>query len=123
MSRKPDGQARIDAMMRLALTSARRGEGLTHPNPSVGAVVFRGDTVLGRGRTRPPGGPHAEIVALASARRRFGQARLRGAGLAVTLEPCVHQGRTGPCVDALIDAGIARVYAGCGDSNPVPRRS
>ena len=102
-------------MMRLALRAARRGEGLTHPNPSVGAVVFRADRVLGRGRTRPPGGPHAEVVALDDARRRFGAARLRGASMAVTLEPCVFRGRTGPCTEAIIASGVSRVYVGVRD--------
>ena len=104
--------------MRLALGQARRAEGSTFPNPPVGAVVYRGDRVLGRGYTRPAGGPHAEIVALDSARRRHGRAGLRGASLAVTLEPCCHQGRTPPCTDAIADAGIARVAVG----HPDPSR-
>lgn len=98
--------------MRLALGQARRAEGTTFPNPPVGAVVYRGDRVLGRGHTRPAGGPHAEIVALESARRRHGRASLRGASLAVTLEPCCHQGRTPPCCTAVADAGISRVVVG-----------
>lgn len=102
-------------MMRRALRAAARGDGLTHPNPSVGAVVFRGDEVLGTGTTRPPGGPHAEIVAMDRARRRHGAAALRGASLAVTLEPCSFTGRTGPCTDAILAAGIGRVVAGCRD--------
>jgi len=115
LTRRIDAPARVDAMMRLALSSARRGEGLTHPNPSVGAVVFRGDQLLGRGRTRPPGGPHAEVVALADAERRYGAARVRGAAMAVTLEPCVFRGRTGPCTAAIIESGVARVYIGVRD--------
>lgn len=107
--------------MRLALAQARRAEGRTHPNPGVGAVVFRGDRVLGRGCTRPPGGPHAEVVALRAATRRHGARAVRGASLAVTLEPCDHQGRTGPCTQALIDAGLARVYAGHRDPAPHAR--
>ena len=98
--------------MRLALGQARRAEGSTFPNPPVGAVVYRGDRVLGRGYTRPPGGPHAEIVALENARRRHGGACLRGASLAVTLEPCCHQGRTPPCITAVANAGISRVAVG-----------
>ena len=86
--------------MRLALAQARRASGRTFPNPAVGAVVFRGDRVLGRGCTQPPGGPHAEIVALERAARRHGARALRGASLAVTLEPCCHTGRTPPCTDA-----------------------
>ncbi len=104
--------------MQAALRLAAAGDGTTWPNPSVGAVVFRGEKILGRGRTRPVGGDHAEIVALASARRRVGDRGLRGASLAVTLEPCAVQGRTGPCVEALVEAGLRRVFIGCRDSNP-----
>ncbi len=104
--------------MRLALASGRRGLGITHPNPSVGAVVFRGDRVLGRGHTRPPGGPHAEVVALRAATRRHGAAAVRGASMAVTLEPCCFTGRTPPCTEAILDAGIARVAVGMRDPHP-----
>lgn len=104
--------------MRLALAAARASSGRTWPNPPVGAVVFRGDRVLSRGRTRPPGGPHAEAVALDRALRRHGARAVRGASLAVTLEPCCHQGRTGPCTDRVLAAGIARVYAGHRDPHP-----
>lgn len=104
--------------MRLALASARRALGRTFPNPSVGAVVFRGERVLGRGATRPPGGAHAEIVAIEQAARRHGRRALRGASLAVTLEPCSHHGRTPPCTDALVAAGLARVYVGHRDPSP-----
>lgn len=96
--------------MRLALRAARSAEGRTFPNPPVGAVVFRGDRVLGRGATRPVGGPHAEVVALERAARRGH--RLRGASMAVTLEPCSHVGRTGPCAKRIIEAGIRRVFVG-----------
>ncbi|MGH0028688.1 MAG: bifunctional diaminohydroxyphosphoribosylaminopyrimidine deaminase/5-amino-6-(5-phosphoribosylamino)uracil reductase RibD [Myxococcota bacterium] len=101
-----------EAAMRLALAQARASSGRTAPNPPVGAVVFRGDRVLGRGRTQPPGGPHAEIVALDRALRRHGARAVRGASLAVTLEPCCHQGRTGPCTERILADGIARVFAG-----------
>jgi diaminohydroxyphosphoribosylaminopyrimidine deaminase/5-amino-6-(5-phosphoribosylamino)uracil reductase len=104
--------------MRLALREARRAAGRTFPNPAVGAVVFRAGRVLGRGFTRPPGGPHAEIVALESTRRRAGARALRGAELAVTLEPCCFTGRTGPCTDAILRAGIRRVWVGAGDPHP-----
>jgi diaminohydroxyphosphoribosylaminopyrimidine deaminase/5-amino-6-(5-phosphoribosylamino)uracil reductase len=104
--------------MRLALAQARRADGSAHPNPPVGAVVVRGGRVLGRGFTRPPGGPHAEIVALESARRRHGARALRGATLAVTLEPCGHHGRTGPCTEAILAAGIGRVWIGQRDPSP-----
>jgi diaminohydroxyphosphoribosylaminopyrimidine deaminase/5-amino-6-(5-phosphoribosylamino)uracil reductase len=104
--------------MRLALAQARRASGRTWPNPPVGAVVVRGDRVLGRGFTRPPGGPHAEVVALDAARRRHGAAALRGATLAVTLEPCCFHGRTPPCTDAVIASGVARVWIGERDPDP-----
>src|SRR4051812_11358581 len=79
--------------------------GTTSPNPPVGAVVLAADgTVAGEGATAPPGGPHAEVRALAQAGERA-----RGGTAVVTLEPCAHTGRTGPCADALLAAGIARV--------------
>jgi diaminohydroxyphosphoribosylaminopyrimidine deaminase/5-amino-6-(5-phosphoribosylamino)uracil reductase len=105
--------------MRSALAQARRALGRTFPNPAVGAVVFRAGRILGRGATRPPGGDHAEIAALRAAERRFGARALRGASMAVTLEPCCHQGRTGPCSEALVAAGLRRVYVGCRDPHPL----
>jgi diaminohydroxyphosphoribosylaminopyrimidine deaminase/5-amino-6-(5-phosphoribosylamino)uracil reductase len=79
--------------------------GTTSPNPAVGAVILdAGGTTVGEGATHPPGGPHAEVVALAQAGERA-----RGGTAVVTLEPCAHTGRTGPCADALIRAGVARV--------------
>lgn len=107
-----------ESAMRLALAEARRASGRTWPNPPVGAVVVRGGRVLGRGSTRPPGGAHAEVVALESARRRHGAAAVRGATLAVTLEPCCFEGRTPPCTDAVLAAGVARVLVGEGDPHP-----
>lgn len=104
--------------MRLALAQARRASGRVFPNPAVGAVVFRGGRVLGRGFTRPPGGAHAEMVALEAAARRHGAAALRGASLAVTLEPCCTEGRTGPCTEAILDARIGRVFVGQVDPHP-----
>lgn len=101
-----------EAAMRLALAQARAARGRTYPNPAVGAVVYRGDRVLGRGRTRPAGGPHAEIVALERAVRRAGARSVKGASVAVTLEPCNHTGRTGPCTEALLAAGVRRVFVG-----------
>jgi diaminohydroxyphosphoribosylaminopyrimidine deaminase/5-amino-6-(5-phosphoribosylamino)uracil reductase len=103
--------------MRRALAEARRGLGRTFPNPSVGAVLFRRSGVLGVGHTQPPPGPHAEVVALQASRRRSARS-LRGASVAVTLEPCCFSGRTGPCTEALIEAGVARVYVGCRDPHP-----
>lgn len=97
--------------MALALALARRGLGRTAPNPSVGAVVVGADdAVLGRGWTQPGGRPHAEPVALAQA-----GAAARGATLYVTLEPCSHFGKTPPCADAVIAAGVARVVVATGD--------
>jgi diaminohydroxyphosphoribosylaminopyrimidine deaminase/5-amino-6-(5-phosphoribosylamino)uracil reductase len=107
-----------DEAMRLALQSARRGLGRTFPNPTVGAVVFRGSRILGRGRTSGPGGAHAEVVAIRSALRRHGERTVRGAALAVTLEPCCFTGRTGPCTEAILAAGIRRVFIGCRDPHP-----
>ena len=104
--------------MRLALRAARRASGRAFPNPPVGAVVFRGERILAQEWTRPAGGPHAEIVALRAAERRHGTRAVRGASLAVTLEPCAHVGRTGPCCDAVVTAGIRSVLIGHADPNP-----
>ncbi|NPA31500.1 MAG: bifunctional diaminohydroxyphosphoribosylaminopyrimidine deaminase/5-amino-6-(5-phosphoribosylamino)uracil reductase RibD, partial [Chloroflexi bacterium] len=100
--------------MRLALDLARRGLGRTHPNPAVGAVIVRDGRVVGRGFHPKAGEPHAEIFAL----REAGDAA-RGAVMYVTLEPCVHHGRTPPCVDAILEAGIAEVHIATLDPNPV----
>jgi diaminohydroxyphosphoribosylaminopyrimidine deaminase/5-amino-6-(5-phosphoribosylamino)uracil reductase len=99
--------------MRLALELAAQGEGRTAPNPAVGAVVVRDGMVVGRGFHPKAGEPHAEIFAL----REAGEAA-RGADLYVTLEPCCHTGRTGPCTEAILAAGVVRVYIGCTDPNP-----
>jgi diaminohydroxyphosphoribosylaminopyrimidine deaminase/5-amino-6-(5-phosphoribosylamino)uracil reductase len=101
--------------MRRALALAARGRGTTRPNPVVGAVVARGGRVLAEGFHRRAGGPHAEVNALA----RLSRGAARGATLYVNLEPCCHTGRTGPCTDAIIAAGIARVVVGCRDPNPL----
>lgn len=105
------------AFMARALELAEQSVGLTHPNPAVGCVLVRGGQVVAEGRTQPPGGPHAEAAALAAA----GEAA-RGATAYVTLEPCDHHGRTGPCSRALIDAGIARVVCAVLDPNPIAGR-
>ena len=107
-----------EAAMRRALREARRASGRVFPNPAVGAVVYRGDRVLGNGYTRPPGGLHAEVVAIRSALRRFGRGAVRGASLAVTLEPCSHQGRTPPCANLLVEHRLKRVFVGCRDPHP-----
>jgi diaminohydroxyphosphoribosylaminopyrimidine deaminase/5-amino-6-(5-phosphoribosylamino)uracil reductase len=96
----------VDAHLERALELAERGRGTTHPNPIVGAVVVRDGDVVGEGWHVSAGGPHAEVVALAAAGDLA-----RGATLYVTLEPCAHSGRTPPCVDAVLGAGIARVVA------------
>ncbi len=104
-------------MMRLALRLAARGEGRTSPNPMVGAVVVRDGKILGRGWHRQAGLPHAEIEALRNA-ERHGHS-VRGATLYVTLEPCCTYGRTPPCTDAILAAGIGRVVVAARDPNPV----
>ena len=101
--------------MARAVELAQRVRTTTSPNPWVGCVVIdSAGEVAGEGATAPPGGPHAEIAALAEAR-----GRARGGTLYVTLEPCAHQGRTPPCTDAIVAAGVARVVAAIGDPDPV----
>ena len=99
--------------MALALTLGRRGLGNTWPNPAVGAVVVKDGLIVGRGWTQPGGRPHAETQAL----KRAGKAA-RGATLYVTLEPCSHAGKTPPCADAVVRAGIGRVVSAMEDPNP-----
>ena len=99
--------------MRAALALARRGLGSTWPNPSVGCVLVRDGRVVGRGTTAPGGRPHAERMALDMA----GEAAW-GATAYVTLEPCSHHGKTPPCADALVAAGVSRVVVACGDPYP-----
>lgn len=105
--------------MRLAVEAGRAALGRTAPNPPVGAVIVRGDEILGVGYTRPPGGPHAEVVALADARSRGHD--VRGATIVVTLEPCCHHGRTPPCTDAIVEAGLSRCVVGVVDPYPPMR--
>ena len=102
-----------ERFMQMAFALGRRGLGRTWPNPAVGAVIVRDGTVVGRGWTQPGGRPHAETEAL----RRAGDAA-RGATMYVTLEPCSHHGRTPPCADAIVAAGIARVISPMVDPNP-----
>jgi diaminohydroxyphosphoribosylaminopyrimidine deaminase / 5-amino-6-(5-phosphoribosylamino)uracil reductase len=99
--------------MALALALGRRGLGRTWPNPAVGAVVVKEGIIVGRGWTQPGGRPHAEVEAL----RRAGAAA-RGATLYVTLEPCSHYGKSPPCADAVIAAGVTRVVSALVDPNP-----
>jgi diaminohydroxyphosphoribosylaminopyrimidine deaminase/5-amino-6-(5-phosphoribosylamino)uracil reductase len=96
-----------------AVELAERGRATTRPNPVVGAMVVADGEMVGEGWHERPGGPHAEVVALEAAGERS-----RGAVLYVTLEPCAHHGRTPPCADAVVAAGIARVVVGAGDPDP-----
>ena len=99
--------------MGLALQLVDQAEHRTSPNPIVGCVVVRESEVVGRGVTQPYGRSHAEVMALKDA----GPAA-QGATMYVTLEPCCHHGRTGPCTDAIIAAGVKQVYVGVIDPNP-----
>jgi diaminohydroxyphosphoribosylaminopyrimidine deaminase / 5-amino-6-(5-phosphoribosylamino)uracil reductase len=102
----------LDFMQR-ALELAERAKGWSSPNPAVGAVLVSAGQIVGEGWTQPPGGPHAEIVAL-----RMAEGRARGSDLFVTLEPCAHFGRTPPCTDALIAAGIHHTEVAMLDASP-----
>lgn len=105
----------VDDAMRSAMARADGVKGTTYPNPPVGAVILDQDgTIAGVGATQPAGGPHAEVVAL----RRAGERAVGGTAV-VTLEPCNHHGRTPPCVDALIAAGVSRVTYAVADPNTV----
>jgi diaminohydroxyphosphoribosylaminopyrimidine deaminase / 5-amino-6-(5-phosphoribosylamino)uracil reductase len=108
-----NSKAADQRFMQLALALGRRGQGRTWPNPAVGAIVVKDGVIVGRGWTQRGGRPHAEPVALLQA----GEAA-RGATLYVTLEPCSHVGKSPPCADAIIAAGIARVVSAIEDPNP-----
>ena len=112
MSAPADVAAHDRRYMALALSLGRRGLGRTWPNPAVGAVIV-GEVIVGRGWTQAGGRPHAEVEAL----RRAGDAA-RGATMYVTLEPCSHHGKSPPCADAVVAAGIARVVSAMEDPNP-----
>ncbi len=99
--------------MALALALGRRGLGNAFPNPAVGCVIVKDGVIVGRGWTQPGGRPHAEVVALNQAKRRA-----KGATLYCTLEPCSHEGKSPPCADAVIKAGVARVVSALEDPNP-----
>src|SRR5262245_37579728 len=99
--------------LRMALALAQKGRGLVSPNPMVGAVLVKGGKVLGTAHHSEFGGPHAEVVVLEKA-----GTKARGATIYLNLEPCAHQGRTPPCADALISAGVAKVVAAIEDPNP-----
>ena len=102
-----------ERFMALALALGRRGLGRTWPNPAVGAVIVRDGVIVGRGWTQRGGRPHAETEAL-----KWAGDAARGATMYVTLEPCSHHGRTPPCADAIIAAGVARVVSALADPNP-----
>jgi len=104
---------RDEDYMQRALELAAKGIGRTNPNPAVGCVIVKKGVIIGEGWHRVCGGPHAEIFAL-----RQAGAEARGAQMYVTLEPCAHQGRTGPCVDQIIAYGVARVVIAMIDPNP-----
>jgi diaminohydroxyphosphoribosylaminopyrimidine deaminase/5-amino-6-(5-phosphoribosylamino)uracil reductase len=100
--------------MRMALSLGRRGHGTASPNPMVGAILVKGKHVVGKGYHRKAGLPHAEIIALHEAKEEA-----RGATLYINLEPCAHQGRTPPCVDAVMRAGVRKVVVSMLDPNPL----
>ncbi|HEY6838200.1 MAG TPA: bifunctional diaminohydroxyphosphoribosylaminopyrimidine deaminase/5-amino-6-(5-phosphoribosylamino)uracil reductase RibD [Geobacteraceae bacterium] len=102
-----------EQIMRRAIALARKGVGKTSPNPAVGCVIIKDGAIVGEGWHRRAGTPHAEVHALAQAGERA-----RGADVYVTLEPCAHYGKTPPCAEALIAAGVGRVFAGMVDPNP-----
>ena len=104
---------RDDRFMRRALELARRGLGQTAPNPPVGCVLTHGDRIVSEGWHRKAGGPHAEVDALSQLDGKYDDLTAY-----VTLEPCNHSGRTGPCTEALMQAGVRRVVVGCPDLNP-----
>lgn len=114
----PDGSFHHDEpFMREALAEARKALGRTSPNPVVGCVLVKDGRVIARGHHRQAGQPHAEVDAIENLRRAAGDPR--GATLYVNLEPCDHQGRTGPCTRAIVDAGITTVVIGMMDPNPL----
>ncbi len=100
--------------MRLALDLARKGEGRTHPNPMVGAVIVSSGKIIGQGYHSKAGLSHAEVVAMKNSK-----VSLKGAVMFVTLEPCDHYGRTPPCTEAIINSGIKKVYVAMADPNPL----
>ncbi len=108
-----DAASTDERFMRLALALGRRNLGYTWPNPAVGAVIVKDGVIVGRGWTQQGGRPHAEIEALRHAKKAA-----QGATMYVTLEPCSHQGKSPPCADAIIRAGIARVVSAMEDPNP-----
>lgn len=112
-------EAELNRIMGIALREGRKGLGLTSPNPPVGAVLVNDSgEILGKGYHAIAGGPHAEVAAINDAFEKVGPDAVRNANLFVTLEPCSTQGKTPPCCDAIIRAGIRRVFIGTIDPNP-----
>ncbi len=100
--------------MRMALSIARKGLGTASPNPMVGAILVKGGKVVGKGYHKKAGGPHAELAAIADAKEEA-----KGSTLYINLEPCVHFGKTPPCVDAVVEAGIKKIIVSMLDPNPL----
>lgn len=117
-SRNVPAHAEDALFMHVALFEAERFIGATAPNPPVGACLVKDGRILGQGAHMRAGGPHAEIVAMEHAAAAHGSEALRGSTLYVTLEPCNHHGKTPPCTDAILEAGISRVVIGAPDPNP-----
>ena len=103
--------------MKVALREAMKGKGLTSPNPAVGCIIVKGGKIISKGYHRSAGSPHAEVEAINKAPAKS----LKGSTLYVTLEPCSTHGRTPPCADSIVNAGIKRVVYGSNDPNPVHR--
>jgi len=103
--------------MQIAIAEARRGIGLTSPNPPVGAAIVKGENLLGKGWHHKAGQPHAEREAIADVLTRHSEEELQGSTIYVTLEPCSSHGRTPPCTQGILDAGITRVVYGAEDPN------
>jgi diaminohydroxyphosphoribosylaminopyrimidine deaminase/5-amino-6-(5-phosphoribosylamino)uracil reductase len=116
VSLTPVSEAEDERFMRVALREAARGVGFTSPNPAVGAVIVKNGCLLARGFHHAAGQPHAEIEALRALKN---PAQARGATIYVTLEPCSTHGRTPPCTDAILQAGLARTVVGAADPNPL----
>jgi diaminohydroxyphosphoribosylaminopyrimidine deaminase/5-amino-6-(5-phosphoribosylamino)uracil reductase len=122
-SAAPAAPARVSAdddarFMQLAFRLGKRNLGRTWPNPAVGAVVVKDGIIIGRGWTQYGGRPHAEVEALRHARANAPEGDLKGATMYVTLEPCSHHGKSPPCADAIVRAGITRVVTALEDPNP-----
>ena len=109
----PEISRQDEIFMKEAIKLALKGLGLTSPNPMVGAIVVKNGRIMGKGWHRKAGEPHAEALAIEDA-----ESKSRDADLYCTLEPCNHTGRTGPCTEKIIEAGIKRVFFGCEDPNP-----